>query len=65
MESCRFAETLIPLLHENRDEAIKIGQNDISNFSDIYNDKWIAIMRSKLGLFNEANEDKDIIEGLL
>ena len=33
---CRFAEALLPLLHENRDEAIKIGQNAISNFYDIY-----------------------------
>ena len=62
---CRFAEALLPLLHENRDEAIKIGQNAISNFYDIYYSNWIAIMRSKLGIFNEESQDKAIIEDLL
>ena len=62
---CRFAEALLPLLHENRDEAIKIGQNAISNFYDIYYSNWIAIMRSKLGIFNDESQDKAIIEDLL
>lgn len=62
---CRFAEALLPLLHENRDEAIKIGQNAISNFYDIYYSNWIEIMRSKLGIFNGESQDKAIIEDLL
>lgn len=61
----RFAETLIPLLDENKNEAIKIAQNEISNFSAIFKEKWISGMRAKLGFFNEANEDLYIIEGLL
>lgn len=62
---CRFAETLLPLLHENQDEAIKIAQDAISDFTDIYYLNWLSKMRSKLGLFNEEAQDKAIIEDLL
>ncbi|SCH88815.1 protein adenylyltransferase SelO [Romboutsia sp. 1001713B170207_170306_H8] len=62
---CRFAESLLPLLNEDRNKAIQIAQNAISNFSEIYYSNWISIMRSKLGLFDEEVEDKSIIKDLL
>ena len=62
---CRFAETLLPLIHENKDEAIKIAQSSVSNFYNIYYSNWIEIMRSKLGIFNKEVQDKDLIEDLL
>ncbi|MPM63132.1 hypothetical protein SDC9_110012 [bioreactor metagenome] len=62
---CRFAETLLPLLKENRDEAIEIAQSAISEFLEIYHLSWMKIMRSKLGMFNEEAQDKAIIEDLL
>lgn len=62
---CRFAETLLPLLKENRDEAIEIAQNAISEFLEIYYLNWMKIMRSKLGMLNEEAQDKAIIEDLL
>lgn len=62
---CRFAETLLPLLKENRDEAIKIAQSAISEFLEMYHLSWMKIMRSKLGMFNEEAQDKAIIEDLL
>ncbi|WP_042273371.1 protein adenylyltransferase SelO [[Clostridium] dakarense] len=62
---CRFAETLLPLLNENQDEAIKIAQDAVSNFSSLYYSNWISKMRNKLGIFNEEAQDKAIIEDLL
>ncbi|MGL5328432.1 MAG: protein adenylyltransferase SelO [Peptostreptococcaceae bacterium] len=62
---CRFAETLIPLINENIDIAIKVAQEAISEFMIIYHDNWISIMRSKLGIFNEEEQDKALIEDLL
>lgn len=62
---CRFAETLLPLLHENEKDAIKIAQDAISNFSELYYLNWLSKMRSKLGIFNEEEQDKVIIEDLL
>lgn len=61
----RFAETLIPLLNDNQDEAVDMAQNAISKFNDIYNENYISGMRSKLGLFNEEKEDEDLIYSLL
>jgi uncharacterized protein YdiU (UPF0061 family) len=61
----RFAETLLPLLHEDTDESIKIAQEAVSRFSTLYTKEWLSGMRKKLGLFNEEEEDKNLIENLL
>ncbi|MBY0754149.1 YdiU family protein [Clostridium sardiniense] len=61
----RFAETLLPLLHINQDEALKLAQDAVSNFAKLYKDKWISGMRAKLGIFNEEAEDEELIENLL
>mgnify|MGYP004651279423 FL=1 len=61
----RFAETLIPLLNDNQEEAIDIAQTAINKFKDIYKEKYISGMRLKLGLFNEEKDDEDLIYSLL
>ncbi|PRR81988.1 protein adenylyltransferase SelO [Clostridium vincentii] len=61
----RFAETLLPLLHANKSEAIKLAQDAISGFTELYHYNWLAGMRSKLGIFNEELQDESIIETLL
>ncbi|WP_195940313.1 protein adenylyltransferase SelO [Romboutsia sp. 1001713B170131_170501_G6] len=62
---CRLAEALLPLLHEDQKEAIKIAQGSVSEFTNLYYMNWLSIMRSKLGIFNEEEQDKAIIEDLL
>lgn len=61
----RFAETLLPLLHENEEQAVQIAQDAISKYSELYRGHWLAGMRAKLGLFNEEKEDESLIENLL
>ncbi|WP_172370858.1 protein adenylyltransferase SelO [Sporosarcina jiandibaonis] len=61
----RLAETLIPLLHEDEAEAIKIAQEAISEFPEQYQSKWLSGMRAKLGLFNEEKDDGILIDDLL
>jgi len=61
----RFAETLLPLIHNNQDKAIQIVNETINNFTIIYKDHWLQMMRKKLGLFNEENEDENLIATLL
>ncbi|AIY79767.1 YdiU family protein [Clostridium botulinum] len=61
----RFAETLLPLLDKNLEMAVEIAQNSISNYSDLYNKYWYTGMRAKLGIFNEEEEDKKLIQSLL
>ena len=61
----RFAECLIPLIDKNEDTAIKIATDVIDNFQNIYEKKWLNMMRDKLGLFGEDNFDLKLINNLL
>jgi uncharacterized protein YdiU (UPF0061 family) len=61
----RFAETLLPLLHENEEEALELAQAAISGYLELYHSNWLAGMRAKLGIFNEEEEDTSLIEDLL
>lgn len=61
----RFAEALLPLIHEKEDEAMKLAQEAVSAFSEQYRSNWLAGMRRKLGLFKEEPEDESLIEDLL
>lgn len=61
----RFAESLLPLLHKNMDEALKMANEAIGGFAKLFQKNWLDGMRAKLGLFNEEPEDESLIEDLL
>lgn len=61
----RFAETLIPLLDQNEDNAVKLAQDTISGYMDLYQGNWLTGMREKLGIFNEETEDRSLVDELL
>ncbi len=60
----RFAECLIPLIDKEEDTAIKLATELIDNFQNIYENKWLNMMRDKLGLFGEDKSDKKLINDL-
>ena len=61
----RFAETLLPLIDKNKDKAIKIVTEIINNFGEIYKKNWLEMMRKKLGLIGEKDNDEKLINDLL
>ena len=61
----RFAECLIPLIDKDEDTAIKIATELIDNFQNIYEEKWLNMMRDKLGLFGEDKNDLTLVNKLL
>ena len=61
----RFAECLVPLIDKSEEYAIKLATELIDNFQHIYEDKWLSMMRNKLGLFGEEKNDKKLINSLL
>jgi uncharacterized protein YdiU (UPF0061 family) len=61
----RFAECLIPLIDKNEDKAIQLATEIIDNFQNIYEEKWLNMMRDKLGLFGKNKDDKKLIDDLL
>ncbi len=61
----RFAETLLPLIHEDPQEAVSMAKETISGFSDTFRQYWLAGMRAKLGLLNQEADDGALVEDLL
>ncbi|VDG89491.1 Uncharacterized conserved protein [Lysinibacillus sphaericus] len=61
----RFAETLLPLLDENQDEAIQIAEKQIALFGNIFEREWLSGMREKLGLLDEQPVDEALSKELL
>ena len=61
----RLAECLIPLIDKREDTAIKIATETIDNFQNIYENKWLNMMRDKLGLFGNDKNDLKLINDLL
>jgi serine/tyrosine/threonine adenylyltransferase len=61
----KLAESLLPLLHKNIDEGIKLAEIAIDEYANEFNFAWISGMRSKLGLFGEQEEDFTLAQDLL
>lgn len=61
----RLAEALLPLIHEDQEEAVTLAQDKLSDFAGLFESNWLEGMRAKLGLFNEEEQDKTLIKDLL
>ncbi len=61
----RFAECLIPLIQKDQNQAILIATEIINSFNKIYEEKWLDMMRHKLGLIERDEKDKSLILELL
>ncbi|MBT2721899.1 YdiU family protein [Bacillus sp. ISL-46] len=61
----RLAETLLPLLHDNQEQAVQLAQDEISHFMELFQGNWLAGMRAKLGIFNEEEQDESLVDNLL
>ena len=61
----RFAECLLPLIDKDQDKAVKIATETINSFEKKYEEKWMNMMRGKLGLLGLDDKDKFLILDLL
>jgi len=61
----RFAECLIPMIDENQKKAIEMATEVINTFEKKYEEKWLEMMRKKLGLLGNHSTDKTLILDLL
>ncbi len=61
----RFAECLIPMIDENQKKAIDMATEIINTFEKNYEEKWLEMMRKKLGLLGNHSTDKTLILDLL
>ena len=61
----RFAECLIPLIDKDQNKAIELATEIINSFEKKYEEKWLNMMRDKLGLYGSDEKDKFLILDLL
>lgn len=61
----RLAETLIPLVSDDKNQAVEILTEMINTVPDTYEEHAIAAMRAKLGLTSVAPDDVELVNELL
>ena len=61
----RFAETLLPLIHPNKGQAIALAEEAIGLFDAYYHTQWLTQMCLKLGIQTPREEDGSLIQELL
>jgi uncharacterized protein YdiU (UPF0061 family) len=61
----RFAEALLPIIHENQNKGIAAVTEQLEKFPGKFLECWLNGMRKKLGLFNHEANDLKLAEDLL
>ncbi|PKG58561.1 YdiU family protein [Shewanella sp. GutDb-MelDb] len=61
----RLAETLLPFINEDSDDAITQATDVIKGFWDVFKSHWLLGMRAKLGMTTEVEGDYALCEQLL
>jgi uncharacterized protein YdiU (UPF0061 family) len=61
----RFAETLLPIIDDNADRAVRLASDVISTFSVRFAAAFAAGLRRKLGLSTQEDEDSALADDLL
>lgn len=61
----RLAETLLPLIDDDQDEAARRAIEVLNGFAAVHRQAWLAGMRAKLGLARALPEDAELVEDLL
>ncbi len=61
----RLAESLLTLLSDDENQALELAQNAIDSFGETYKAEWLRVMRAKLGLCAQLDEDEALINEFL
>ena len=61
----RFAESLLPLFQEEKEEAVELAEHSLNSFESIYKQKWLSMMGNKLGFSETDNQVEKLVTELL
>ena len=61
----RLAEALLPCIDADKPKAVALAEEVLAGFSRLYQERWLAMMRGKLGLFGQCSEDDLLVMDLL
>ena len=60
-----FANTLIPIISDDKNKSIILIKEKLNNFSSLFSNSWYNMMYKKLGILNPVEKDKILIDSLL
>jgi uncharacterized protein YdiU (UPF0061 family) len=60
----RFAEALLPILHNNQDTALQHAQAEIDKFDGLWHEKFYKMMANKIGLQSETPDVVNLVDEL-
>jgi uncharacterized protein YdiU (UPF0061 family) len=61
----RLAEALLPLFDDDADRALELAEQSVARFADLYGEAQLAMMRAKLGLIDDHQDDAALISDFL
>ncbi len=61
----RLAEAMLPLFDDDQNRAVERATGVLDRFPEIFEERWLSGMRSKLGLFTEEADDQALVDELL
>ena len=62
--SC-LAQALLPIIHEDTDEAVKLAQTALAEYQEIFVTHYAELMAAKLGLSKTEDGDQQLLTSLL
>ena len=62
--SC-LAQALLPIIHEDTDEAVKLAQQALAKYQEIFVTYYTELMSAKLGLSETEDGDQQLLTSLL
>ena len=61
----RFTESLLPIIHHNKDKSIQLAESVINKFDEIWEKKYYSMMLKKIGIKNHNKSLYPLIDELL
>ena len=60
-----FANTLIPLISDNKEKSVELIKEKLDNFPSLFTNNWYDMMYKKLGILKPNEKDKILVDSLL
>jgi len=61
----RLAEALLPLFHDDEEQAVRLATRELDRFMAIFDDAYLRVLRGKLGLARAEDGDRALASDLL
>ncbi len=61
----RFAESLLPIIHSNKEKSFQLAQSTIEKFDEIWEEKYYSMMLKKIGFNNNDKKLYPLVDELL